>query len=99
MPAIFGNRALLMNSPVIAQTQLVGQRDAQTEWWYYSGHLKSGPRNFGFQLTFFGRKVQDELILGIVPLRWLSPKFRFAHFAISDFDRSSFTFPIVVRFV
>ncbi|MEQ1904610.1 MAG: lipocalin-like domain-containing protein [Pirellulaceae bacterium] len=81
-----------MNSPVIAQTQLVGQRDAQTEWWYYSGHLKSGPRNFGFQLTFFGRKVQDELILGIVPLRWLSPKFRFAHFAISDFDRQQFHF-------
>src|SRR5947209_4634972 len=25
----------------------------QTEWWYYTGHLSSGGRRFGFELTFF----------------------------------------------
>src|SRR3954454_20232700 len=25
----------------------------QTEWWYYTGHLKGGGRSFGFELTFF----------------------------------------------
>ena len=81
-----------MNPFVLPQTQLHSQRDAQTEWWYYSGHLQSGSRHFGFQLTFFGRKAQDVVILEIVPLRWLSPNFRFAHFAISDFDRQQFHF-------
>ncbi len=81
-----------MNSPAVVPTQLVGQCEAQTEWWYYSGHLKSGDRSFGFQLTFFSRRVQDEMILGFIPLQWLSSKFRFAHFALSDFDRQQFHF-------
>jgi predicted secreted hydrolase len=25
----------------------------RTEWWYYTGHLRSGTRRFGYELTFF----------------------------------------------
>src|SRR5262249_16381190 len=25
----------------------------QTEWWYYTGHLRNGNRTFGYELTFF----------------------------------------------
>lgn len=25
----------------------------RNEWWYYTGHLKSGTRSFGYELTFF----------------------------------------------
>uniref|UniRef100_UPI00351D8ABB lipocalin-like domain-containing protein n=1 Tax=Rhodoferax sp. TaxID=50421 RepID=UPI00351D8ABB len=29
----------------------------RTEWWYITGHLRSGEREFGFQLTFFRSRV------------------------------------------
>src|SRR5258708_13325290 len=33
-------------------------QDFQTEWWYYTGNLKSAERHrFGFELTFFRQAV------------------------------------------
>src|SRR2546426_11141077 len=35
--------------------------DFQTEWWYYTGHLRAADgRTFGYQLTFFRRAVAHE---------------------------------------
>ena len=62
----------------------------RTEWWYYTGNLQSaGGRRYGFQLTFFRRRI--------VPLgsekNWPSPasawrtdQIYLAHAALSDID-------------
>ena len=56
--------------------------DYRTEWWYYTGHLKSDNRSFGYELTFFQ--------VGINPTRrtggsaWALHTLFFAHFAVTD---------------
>ena len=41
---------------------LYAHADAQTEWWYYTGHCKtvSGKR-FGFELVFFSKGKQTTI--------------------------------------
>jgi predicted secreted hydrolase len=62
----------------------------QTEWWYYTGHLYSGPRRFGYELTFFQ--------VGIDPRRkasrsrWALHALYFAHFTVTDEGNRSFRF-------
>jgi predicted secreted hydrolase len=62
--------------------------DFQTEWWYYTGNLKSSDgRPFGFELTFFRQAItRDPSKSGVWDLRDLY----FAHFALSDLDRGAF---------
>uniref|UniRef100_A0A832I3P1 Carotenoid 1,2-hydratase n=1 Tax=Eiseniibacteriota bacterium TaxID=2212470 RepID=A0A832I3P1_UNCEI len=54
----------------------------QTEWWYYTGHLRAGGRWFGFELTFFR--------VGLDPARrasrsaWAPHTLHFAHAALTD---------------
>jgi predicted secreted hydrolase len=62
--------------------------DFRTEWWYYTGNLKTAAgRHFGFQLTFFR--------IGLVPAveatgaeprasAWVARQFYLAHFAVTD---------------
>jgi len=54
----------------------------QTEWWYYTGQLRSEDgRRFGFQLTFFRRGLSP----GPPPVSGLATnQVYFAHFAVSD---------------
>lgn len=60
----------------------------RTEWWYYTGHLKSGQRSFGYELTFFQ--------VGINPARrmsgsrWSLHTLYFAHFAVTDEHNHTF---------
>ena len=62
----------------------------QTEWWYYTGHLYSGARKWGYELTFFQ--------IGIDPERkrsrseWALHTLYFAHFTITDENGRSFRF-------
>ena len=62
--------------------------DFRTEWWYYTGHLKSTDHSFGFELTFFQ--------VGINPVRsmggsaWRLHTLFFAHFAVTDETGKSF---------
>jgi predicted secreted hydrolase len=62
----------------------------QTEWWYYTGHLRADDgRRYGFELTFFRVGVDAE------PARtnaWELRDLALAHFAISDIDGRTFTF-------
>jgi predicted secreted hydrolase len=62
--------------------------DFQTEWWYYTGNLKSSDgRRFGFELTFFRQAItRDPSKSGVWDLRDLY----FAHLALSDLDRGAF---------
>ncbi|MFH4242758.1 lipocalin-like domain-containing protein, partial [Acinetobacter baumannii] len=44
--------------PVVLPGDLFTHSNAQTEWWYYTGHLESeNGRQFGFELVFFKRRT------------------------------------------
>lgn len=65
-----------------------------TEWWYFTGHLRTGSgHRFGFEVTFFR--------VGIVPPHesttenrsaWDLSNLSLAHFAISDLDEKKFRY-------
>lgn len=58
----------------------------QSEWWYYTGHLKtSDGRRFGYELTFFrvGLKPGDPQP-GRTQSRWRGHELYPAHFALTD---------------
>jgi predicted secreted hydrolase len=78
-------------APVKLPRDLYAHDDAQTEWWYYTGHMRAGARRFGFELVFFLRRT-DEDSLGVVPMRLLGNPLYFAHFAITDEGRQSFRY-------
>lgn len=62
--------------------------DYRTEWWYYTGHLSSGDRTFGYELTFF--QVGINPIRRISGSQWSLHTMFFAHFAITDEDGGTF---------
>ncbi len=71
---------------------LYAHRDAQTEWWYYTGHLQTASgRRFGFELVFFKRRTDLDRF-GVVPLRLIANPLYFAHFAVTDESRASFRY-------
>jgi predicted secreted hydrolase len=53
----------------------------KTEWWYITGHCLSGPREFGFQLTFFRSRVESTQ--GMTS-KFAARQLLFAHAAITD---------------
>jgi predicted secreted hydrolase len=66
--------------------------DVQTEWWYYTGHLWSDQRPFGFELVFFKRRTDRDRLGRFIPMRLLSPVNYYAHFAITDIDAKQFRY-------
>jgi predicted secreted hydrolase len=93
--------AVLLLQPLAAQyrTALPGYRyefprdhfnhpDFQTEWWYYTGNLKSADgRRFGFELTFFRQAVSRD------PTKvaaWEVQDLYLAHLALSDLNGGKF---------
>ena len=63
--------------------------DFRTEWWYYTGNLRTRDgRHFGFQLTFFRHALRPE------PLprdsNWGTRQVYLAHFALTDTQRGRF---------
>jgi len=71
---------------------LYAHRDYRTEWWYYTGHLKSGDgKLFGFELVFFKRRTDTDRILGF-PVRWYSNPAYAAHFAIVEISDRKLTY-------
>ena len=62
----------------------------KTEWWYYTGHLRTeSGRRFGFEVTFFRVGVTTETQTASQwDLRHLMP----AHFAITDVDGKAFRY-------
>ncbi len=71
---------------------LYAHDNAQTEWWYYTGHMQTARgRHFGFELVFFKRRTDLDRF-GVVPLRLLANPIYFAHFAITDESRGRFRY-------
>ncbi len=57
--------------------------DYKTEWWYYTGNLKTdGGREFGYQLTFFRRALAVET--PVRKSRLGTNQIYMAHFALTD---------------
>jgi len=71
---------------------LYAHREAQTEWWYYTGHAETqSGRRFGFELVFFKRRTDLDRF-GVVPLRLLANPLYLAHFAVTDESRAQFRY-------
>jgi predicted secreted hydrolase len=65
--------------------------DFQTEWWYYTGHLKTDDdRRFGFQITFFRHGVTAEEQER--NSQWSTQQLYFAHFAVTDEKNNIFRY-------
>jgi predicted secreted hydrolase len=71
---------------------LYAHPEAQTEWWYYTGHMRTeSGRGFGFELVFFKRRTDLDRF-GVVPLRLIANPLYLAHFAITDESRAQFRY-------
>jgi predicted secreted hydrolase len=93
--------ALILMQPLPAQyrTALPGYRyefprdhfshtDFQTEWWYYTGNLKSADgHRFGFELTLFRQAVRRD---PASVATWEVQDLYLAHLALSDLDGGKF---------
>ena len=80
------------HEPVVLPRDLAAHPDAQTEWWYYTGHgTTDSGREFGFELVFFKRRTDLDNV-SVVPLRLLGNPFYFAHFALTDVTKQTFRY-------
>ncbi|MBA3056870.1 MAG: carotenoid 1,2-hydratase [Gammaproteobacteria bacterium] len=74
-------------TPVLAPRRLQAPRDLGShpdfaiEWWYLTGHARSGGRDFGFQVTFFRSRVSATQALRS---RFAAKQLIFAHAAVTD---------------
>ena len=65
----------------------------KTEWWYYSGHLRSQTqdrKSFGYQLTFFRTGLTRET--KNQKSKWSIRDLYFAHLAITDESKNKFEY-------
>src|SRR5918994_86427 len=71
---------------------LYAHAEAQTEWWYYTGHLLTDAgRRLGFELVFFKRRTDLDRF-GVVPLRLIGNPLYLAHFALTEESRGLFRY-------
>jgi predicted secreted hydrolase len=61
----------------------------RTEWWYYTGHLRGGGEEYGYQVTFFRSGLAEAKTN---PSRWAAKNLYLAHFAVSDITRKDFRY-------
>jgi predicted secreted hydrolase len=68
--------------------------DYRTEWWYYTGHLRTeSGRRYGFEVTFFRVGVTAAGAQAQGPAsRWDLRHLALAHFAITDVERKEFRY-------
>jgi predicted secreted hydrolase len=67
----------------------------QTEWWYFTGHLRAaGGRRFGYEVTFFRIRLRQKDIARATRIlgrsRWRGDQVYAAHFAITDQNGGKF---------
>ena len=64
----------------------------QTEWWYYTGHLRTATgRTYGYQLTFFRHRL-DSSGPSLNPSKWFADNIYMAHMAITDAQGRRFVY-------
>ena len=80
------------HEPVVLPRDLFAHTNAQTEWWYYTGHCTTqAGHHFGFEFVFFKRRTDLDKF-SLVPLRLLGNPIYFAHFAITDHENKKFSY-------
>ncbi|MBW3563997.1 MAG: carotenoid 1,2-hydratase [Acidobacteria bacterium] len=68
-------------------------RDFSTEWWYFTGHLRSDEGlRFGFELTFFRVGVVPPPKRRISESAWELEEIMLAHFAVTDLEDGDFRY-------
>lgn len=78
--------------PVSLPQDLYAHQNAQTEWWYYTGHCEtSNNKRFGFEFVFFKRRTDLDKF-SLVPVRIFGNPIYFAHFAITDCEGKKFNY-------
>jgi len=61
--------------------------DYQTEWWYYTGNLRTADgRHFGYQLTFFRRALAPPSLHTARESAWAADQVYMGHLALTDVD-------------
>ncbi len=79
-------------APVSLPRDLAAHKNAQTEWWYYTGHFETNAGvKFGFELVFFKRRTDLDKF-SLVPLRLFGNPIYFAHFALTDVNAKEFRY-------
>ncbi len=79
-------------NPLDLPRDLYAHKNAQTEWWYYTGHGETASgKHFGFELVFFKRRTDLDKF-SLVPLRLFGNPLFFAHFAITEIDDKKFRY-------
>lgn len=79
-------------APVSLPRDLAAHKNAQTEWWYYTGHGETASgKKFGFELVFFKRRTDLDKF-SLVPLRLFGNPIYFAHFALTDVEDKKFRY-------
>lgn len=71
-------------------TILSSDGGAETEWWYYHGHLHTDAGEFGFHLVFFRRCTKKIKIGRIIHGRHFYDNAWFAHLSICDVKTKTF---------
>jgi predicted secreted hydrolase len=67
--------------------------DFKTEWWYFTGKLKTREgREFGYQVTFFRQGVRPSDAETTVTSRFVVHSFAFGHAALTDLKSRRFRF-------
>ncbi len=67
--------------------------DFRTEWWYYTGHLKTASgKDLGFEVTFFRVGLRSEDAAAPQKSAWTMRNVSLAHFAITDIGKQKFRF-------
>lgn len=66
--------------------------DFRTEWWYYTGHLRTTTgQRYGYQLTFFRHRL-DRSAPSLNPSTWVAEHVYMAHMAITDVTQQRFVY-------
>lgn len=76
--------------PMSLPADLAAHDWAETEWWYYTGHLQDADgQRYGFELTFFRRRIDNDKVWGI-PVGWIRDAALMAHFSVVQEDTAEF---------
>lgn len=72
-------------TPIVFPDDFGPHTDYQTEWWYYTGNLKTAEgRHFGYQLTFFRRALLPTDQSPVRSSHLATNQVYMAHFALTD---------------
>jgi predicted secreted hydrolase len=72
--------------------KLVPNKNIQLEWWYFTGHLKEGKKEYGFELCFFKLNPFNSRFIFFPLSQVLKKEIMVAHFAITDIHNKRLLF-------